>query len=332
MKDILNPLNNSLYVEIYDFGVIEMLDLNANGIYNTAVDEGLVVNQEYIYQFRIDDATYEDIQRNFTAIGGTVTVNVWWNDAIVPPHFNFEGGNPSDPFWTLYIAEATLNNIDLVAGDEIAIFDGEIMVGAMVLSQVCTPENQFDNVLLAFNTLASGNSGYTPGNPALFKCWDASLEIEISEFEISFDNPYGDAYVGEVFPEGDGQYSIADFDFVTTITQSYSLVYGYQFISSRIIAQDPNMLVICDEILDNLDFIRNTAGGMLRKIGPIWINGIGEWVTTEGYLVRMNDIDEFTIVGDEISPQTPINLNLVTSLLVSCWMNLWMHSLHLMIY
>jgi hypothetical protein len=108
-------------------------------------------------------------------------------------HFNFEGGNPSAPFWTLYIAEATLSSVDLEAGDEIAIFDGDIMVGAITLAQVCTPENQFDNVLLAFNTLASGNPGYTPGNNVLFKCWDASLEIEIPDFEISFDNPYGDA-------------------------------------------------------------------------------------------------------------------------------------------
>jgi len=101
-------------------------------------------------------------------------------------------------------------------------------------------------------------------------------------------------------------------NYITVVSyeqQQYSLIYGYQFISSRIISQDPNILVICDEILDNLDFIRNTVGGMLRKIGPIWINGIGEWVTTEAYLVRMNDMDEFTIIGDEINPQTPINLN-----------------------
>ena len=101
-------------------------------------------------------------------------------------------------------------------------------------------------------------------------------------------------------------------NYITVVSyeqQQYSLIFGYQFISSRIIAQDPNMLVICEDILDNLDFVRNTAGGMLRKIGPIWINGIGDWVTTEGYLVRMNDVDEFTIVGDEIDPQTPINLS-----------------------
>ena len=306
-------------------------------------------------------------------------------------HFNFEGGNPSEPFWTLYIAEATLNSTDLVAGDEIAIFDGEIMVGAITLTQVCTPENQFDNVLLAFNTLASGNPGYTPGNDVFFKCWDASLEIEIPDFEISFDNPYGDAWVQNVFPSEDGEYSIVhlSFNWITigiiagtvtnatiaepiegalvtvegtsfsditasdgtyliedvetgiytltanaagyypeTITgvevltfetttvdfnlltsQTYNLVEGYQMVSSHMIAENPDMQNILEGILDNLDFVRNSDGYMLRKIGPNWINSIGDWVTTEGYLFKMNNADSFEISGEAINVSTPIELS-----------------------
>jgi uncharacterized protein (TIGR02145 family) len=306
-------------------------------------------------------------------------------------HFNFEGGNPSEPFWTIYIAEATLSNVDLVAGDEIAIFDGEIMVGAYTLTQVCTPENQFDNVLLAFNTLVSGNNGYTPGNNVLFKCWDASLEIEISDFEISFDNPYGDAWTQSVFPSGNGEYSIVHLGFewittgtilgtvtnattaepiegamvtvegtsysaITTLDGSYSiedieagtysvtanaegynpktiievevlageittvdfdllylhsfnLVEGFQFVSSRLIPEDPDIQNILVGILDNLDFVRNSEGHMLRKIGPNWINNIGNWVTIEGYLFKMSNADSFEISGLDINECTPIELS-----------------------
>ena len=90
--------------------------------------------------------------------------------------------------------------------------------------------------------------------------------------------------------------------------QQYSLMFGYQFISSFLIPENPDLLLICNEILDNLDFVRNTAGCILRKIGPNWINNIGDWNTTEGYIFRMNETDELTISGEIIDPQTPISL------------------------
>jgi len=91
--------------------------------------------------------------------------------------------------------------------------------------------------------------------------------------------------------------------------QLIELSTGYSFVSTRIIPENPDFAVICDGILLNLDFARNTAGSMLRKIGPMWINGIGDWVTTEGYLFRMNNPDEMTISGNVIDPQTPILLS-----------------------
>jgi len=96
--------------------------------------------------------------------------------------------------------------------------------------------------------------------------------------------------------------------FYTPETQEYLLTVGYQFLSTRIIPENSNMLSVCNDILDNLDFIRNTNGLMLRKIGPMWINSIGDWITTEGYLFKMNDEDELIISGEAIDPQSPIDL------------------------
>jgi serine protease len=89
--------------------------------------------------------------------------------------------------------------------------------------------------------------------------------------------------------------------------QTINMSNGYQFISSRIIPEDPDMTVVMADVLnDNLDFVRNSQGAMVRKIGPNWVNGIGDWIVDEGYLVKMFADDSFIIGGDAVDPTTPI--------------------------
>ncbi len=250
--------------------------------------------------------TYEgliDVQGSFTIAGEDITIEV----EMLGPHFEFEGGDPSSPLWTIYIAGAMINGEDLVADDQIAIFDGDLMVGLFTLNQVCTPENQFENDLTAFSVLVSG-PGYQAGNSYFFKCWDASEDLVVENFEIELFDPYGDAYTGDVFPSGDGDYSIIALDFIQSgASQTFDLSTGFQFISSSVIPDDPDMLAVMADILnENLDFARNSQGQTLRKIGPNWVNGIGDWIIDEGYLVKMFADDSFTIMGVPVNPSTPI--------------------------
>lgn len=92
--------------------------------------------------------------------------------------------------------------------------------------------------------------------------------------------------------------------------QTIYLSTGFQFISSYIQPEQPNMMdVLASNLNDNLDFVRNSQGETLRKIGPNWINGIGDWIGTEGYLFKMFADDELTIEGAIIAPSTPIGLD-----------------------
>ncbi len=124
-------------------------------------------------------------------------------------HWNVQG-NPAEAIWALYIGGAE-NYIsgDLVEGDEIAIFDGDLVVGCFTLTQVCNPENQFDNFLNAFSQLFDG-PGFTVGNPISFKAWIQNVNFEFGLFYY-FTNPFGDAYVGDEFPEGE-PYSLVTFE------------------------------------------------------------------------------------------------------------------------
>ncbi len=91
--------------------------------------------------------------------------------------------------------------------------------------------------------------------------------------------------------------------------QEIILPVGYGFVSTRIIHENPDMLVVLDPILnENLIYVRNSTGQTLRKIGPNWVNGIGDWNTTEGYLFKMNTTDQLNFQGQVIDPLTPIEL------------------------
>ena len=95
----------------------------------------------------------------------------------------------------------------------------------------------------------------------------------------------------------------------TDSEQQIELSEGYSFISSRIIAENPDIQNILQNNLVNLEFVRNSQGFMLQKIGPIWVNNIGDWINTEGYLFKMSSADNLIITGDVIDPQTPVELS-----------------------
>ncbi|MCF8303456.1 MAG: VCBS repeat-containing protein [Bacteroidales bacterium] len=91
--------------------------------------------------------------------------------------------------------------------------------------------------------------------------------------------------------------------------QTTDLNEGFQFVSSYINPDEPDMMIVLSGLIDeSLDFVRNSEGEVLQKIGPEWINNIGDWQTTEGYLFKMTADDELTLSGDLIDPLTPIQL------------------------
>ena len=97
---------------------------------------------------------------------------------------------------------------------------------------------------------------------------------------------------------------------LATMEQIINLTEGFQFISTNVEPQNPDMTVVVEEILnDDLDYIRNSEGSVFRKIGPNWVNGIGDWIATEGYLFKTTAAGQFTILGDMVAYNEPIELS-----------------------
>jgi len=189
-NEILNALDafNSILNENLQFirnseaNVLRKIGSNwVNGIGDVNPGEGLLIK---MYS---DDILIYNVTEN--------TKNLSYKKPL-PVHFNFEGGNPADPVYTLYVS-------GLVIGDEVAAFDGDKMIGAMKISS----NYVFDNELPVFSTLIAGK-GYIHGNPILLKVWN-NVSKDVESVEFTMDN-ISDAYTENVYPNGDGEFSIVN--------------------------------------------------------------------------------------------------------------------------
>ncbi|MCF8302234.1 MAG: T9SS type A sorting domain-containing protein [Bacteroidales bacterium] len=223
-------------------------------------------------------------------------------------HFDFVGGNESENTWTIYIWDAEIDDANIEQYDEVAIFDGSKMVGHLKLLGAFS-ENTTNHALTAYHKLIDGTTGYTSENPVIYKLWDYSAGEEVIYYTLDThaENP-GTDYMDEVFPSGDGEVSYHMIDATSTgniDTQTINLESGYQFASTYINPFDPQDYdEIISDILNanSLQFVRNDNGNMLHKIGPSWINNIGDWITTEGYLYKMYSNDVVTVNGTAVDP------------------------------
>ncbi|MBI9036636.1 MAG: T9SS type A sorting domain-containing protein [Bacteroidales bacterium] len=93
---------------------------------------------------------------------------------------------------------------------------------------------------------------------------------------------------------------------VVEIPQEIGYITGFTFVSTRIDMTDQDMEVVFDDYLGDLEYVKNSLGQKLVEIGGNWVNNIGDWVTTEGYLVKSYAPHTLTLSGQVIDVTTPI--------------------------
>lgn len=79
-----DPLNDAVYVHLQTpkDTAVEMTPGSPPNIYRytAMIESGLDSGVTYHYKFRINTNTYETVDRTITAVPGTTTQDVWWND------------------------------------------------------------------------------------------------------------------------------------------------------------------------------------------------------------------------------------------------------------
>lgn len=159
---------------------------------------------DYTITFFDSTLTYKTTTLSVTISEGTTTTA---SDVTLELHEanydDFPGGNPAGDNWTLYIQSAQIDGVDMQPLDEIVILDGTTICGHIVLAQVCTSDNKFENDLIAFAELSDGTTGYEAGNDYTFKAYDLSADAEYTSNSVTL----GGAYTGDDFPDDADTYS-----------------------------------------------------------------------------------------------------------------------------
>ncbi len=109
------------------------------------------------------------------------------------------------------VTSAQLDNIDLEAGDEIGIFDGDVCVGSGILEGTISSIDFPDNLLAMVASAQDGDTpGFSAGNPISYHYWDASAGIEVTSVDAAYlqgnevFTPQGSAYVSLTGEGGGG--------------------------------------------------------------------------------------------------------------------------------
>ncbi|HQM36973.1 MAG TPA: hypothetical protein PKV79_09065, partial [Candidatus Marinimicrobia bacterium] len=95
-----------------------------------------------------------------------------------PTHFQpVYIGNPYLAM-NIYLTVVNIDGVTAEVGDEIGIFDGDICVGAKVIT---SPIGQYLALVAATDDPTTPEKdGFTPGNPISYRLWDYSTQSEIT--------------------------------------------------------------------------------------------------------------------------------------------------------
>ncbi len=214
-------------------------------------------------------------------------------------------GNPLNPM-SIAVTEATVNGQDLVAGDEIGIFDGSICVGAYQLNAPIDPLNPPFIVTSKDDPSTPAVDGYIEGHSIIYKLWKNNEGLEINNVIHTF--PYDPLYVFENFTQNETAV-VALFGF-TSITQNTSLITGWNMFSFNVLPSNMNMLDILQPLVGSGQLIKvvDEAGHIIQHFPWGWVNNIGDMSITEGYYIKVASSCTLSTTGTPIISPTAIPL------------------------
>ncbi|WP_319228120.1 LamG-like jellyroll fold domain-containing protein [Draconibacterium orientale] len=289
--------------------------LTVNPVYNIVEDIVIQAGENYNGW-----TTSGEYVRNLTTIFGcdsTITTHLIVEEDT--RHFVpvWDGENGQNHM-TFVVTKALVDSIELGIGDEIAVFDNDICVGAMVLTSSINIDDENSYVFISASQATEDLNGFTDGNDVIFKIWDSKEQIEKVANHVIYHDDLPEWIISGKF-ESRGT-SVVEISYVyeePIFTQTIQLEQGWNIFSAAVVPDDPNVEVIHSVLVENKNLfkVQNEEGKTYEKIRSAWINNIGDIKQTEGYRIRVKSACNIEITGTQVRLPMSINLKAGSNLI-----------------
>ena len=216
-------------------------------------------------------------------------------------------GNPFNSM-TLWISNKTIENLGLVEGDEIAIFDGDKCVGVKVLDK-----NSFNTLIdiVASQDDNSGN-GFTEDNKIYFKLWDSVNQIEKTNFSYEYYDVQTNQLLSDnTFSSNEDRTVILKNNKMEK--QTITLNKGWNIVSFSVMPDNSSIDNILQPVIDDGSLLKviDEQGKRLiySALTKNWINQIGNINNDRGYLIKVDKDVSFSLNGNTVTYPVEISLS-----------------------
>jgi hypothetical protein len=225
--------------------------------------------------------------RQIQVIRVLIALFICVSQGIATEYFQF---TETGQYELINLGEVSLSGNQLENGNEIGVFDGDLCVGAVIYN------GQLGQQLQAWadDPSTSELDGFIEGNPISFQIYLTSSDTVYQNISTEFISYPGWDTSGLFHVEEVCGVNLS-YDLPS---QNVSLSSNWNLMSLNVIPfEADSVLEILTPVHGELIYVFDEQFNLIRWDGENWSDGIGQWLPTEGYYVKLQNGQNFSVEG-----------------------------------
>lgn len=222
----------------------------------------------------------------------------------------WQGENGVNHMNFLFIS-AILEDLPLSVNDEIAVFSGTKCVGAKKLAQVINPSDYTTFLNIPASQDDGTGNGFAENDTVIFKIWDNANQKEMVAKAVTYRNDEPIWQTNGKFSAG--ATSVVEIVSFVELTQTISLIKGYNIFSLNVTPANLDVAAVTNALYNegSLIKVQDETGKSYENWGIFggWKNGIGSFLKTEGYKIKVASNTTLQITGRPVA--LPLDIQLI---------------------